>query len=138
MKKPSIILSFLLSVCALIVFYFSYIIIYLVMSGAFYALRNIPLIGPLFALLYSEDAPFTLLMLGVPTFTYVLVCALLKKVTKNPATTNLSSRILGIFLVLINLVSLILNLAYHETNLIITNIAIGIVGIAFIIKDFSK
>lgn len=136
-EKPSIILSILFSILSFFVFHIAAILFTLIAGAILYLLLYIPVVGKLLDLLFllrgdTPDMVLTVLSSIVASFSVLFI---LSKISKNPATSNATCRILGVILIAIHVLSLIVNLTYG--NSIFANITYGIAGIVFTVKRFN-
>ena len=126
--RPRIFKAIFTSILAFIIFAIVYLIGYLIIGGAIYLLSNIPLIGRLVGLLFffRGDTPDMMLSLLCPGVAYLVTMATQEKINKDAPTRGLSCILLGIFVMLLHIASLIINLIYG--NGILKNIAQTIAG----------
>lgn len=115
-NKPKVFKAFITSLLAFIVFSVIYMVAYLIIGGAIYLLSKIPLIGRLVDLLFffRGDTPDMMLSLLCPGIAYLVTMAAQEKINKETPTRGLSCILLGIFIMILHIVSLIINLAYGD------------------------
>lgn len=132
--KPQILKSVFSSLLALIVFSLVYFLVFLVLGGIILVLSNIPVIGSLVKLLFyfRGDSPDMMLSLMSPIVAYFVATALLEKINKLRANSGLACILLGVFILLIHVPSLVINLLAGDAFL--ANITQGIAGVVFIIS----
>ena len=131
-KQPQIVKSILLSLLGIIIYYLSYLLIYLIIGGAIEILSKIPLIGWLIGFLFyiRGDSPDMMLSLICPAASCLLSGICIEKLSKDrTGTFLLASLLLGIFLIIINAIAVILNLCYGEAMGILKNICIILSGL---------
>lgn len=130
-NKPKVFKAIAIAVLGILLFYFSYIIAYLIIGGAIQFLSAIPLIGTLLGWFFSlrGDTPDMMLSLVIPAISYFVVMLVQEKINKHDLTRGLSCKILGICLIVLNALSLVLNLLYGEG--ILKNIIQIITGVVF-------
>ena len=127
-NKPKVFKAILTSILAFIVFALVYIAAYLIFGGLILLLSKIPLIGSLVDLIFyfRGDSPDLMLSLLCPGIAYIVTMATQAAVNKDAPTRGLCSILLGVGIVLLQAVSLVLNLIYGES--IWTNIVLIITG----------
>ena len=130
-NKPKVFKAIVIAILGIFLFYLSYIIFYLIIGGIIQILSSLPLIGTLLMWLFvlRGDTPDMMLSFLVPMISYFVVMLAQEKINKIDSTRGLSCEILGICLIVLNVVSLILNLFYGEG--ILKNIIQAITGIVF-------
>lgn len=130
MGKPKVLKSIFLAIISFVVFYLSYLLVYLLISAAITLLSKLPIIGFLIDWIFyiRGDTPDMMLSLLCPMVSfYTAYGSIVAMSQKQEATTNLSAKILGVLLVSINIISVIINLIYGEG--ILKNICVIIAGI---------
>lgn len=115
-NKPKIFKAILTSVLGFFAFTLSYLLAYLIFGGIIYVLLKIPLIGRLIDLIFffRGDSPDLMLSLLCPGVAYFVTMSLQEKINKEAPTRGVSSVLLGIFIMLLNIASLIINLIYGD------------------------
>lgn len=126
-EKPNILKAIIFSILAFLGFYLAMLIIALILSVVFLVLSKIPIVSIIVSKIDYEY--ITVLFSGV--ITKVIIEAL----NKNIPTRKIAFILTGIYLIILNVVSLIANIAYREA--ILTNILVIIAGIIFFIRGKS-
>lgn len=129
-NKPKVLKSIFLALISFVVFYLSYLLVYLLIGGAITLLSKLPVVGFLIDWMFSirGDTPDMALSLLCPIVSFYTSYGSIEAMSKNQeATTNLSAKILGVLLVSVNVISVIINLLYGEG--ILKNICVIIAGI---------
>lgn len=134
-KQPSIIKSLFFSFLALIVFYLLTQIIGIILILLYAFLRVIPLIGDLLGFFFEArgDGPEIAIPYLYLVTSYFLCISMLERIVKSVPTRKLTIKLLGIYLIVLNLLFLLLNILGDGAWGI--NIGCIIAGIAFIVKS---
>lgn len=129
-EKPQTGKSILLSILALVVFFFSYIAVASILSVIFALLLQVPVISSILGFLFASrgDSPDILsIVIGVVA-AYNLVVWMFGWVHKSSlASENLSLRITGTAILVLNIIFLIINLG--EGTPFLGNIVCAVAGI---------
>ena len=115
-SKPKVFKAIITSLLAYAIFSAVYFIVYLIFGLAIDFLLEIPVIGWLIDLLFffRGDTPDMMLSLLSPGIAYLVTMAAQLKINKETPTRGLSCILLGIFIMLLHIVSLIINLIYGD------------------------
>lgn len=138
MEKPRILKAIFTAILAFIVFGLVYLLTFLILGGIIYVLSIIPIIGGLVDLLFSirGDSPDMLLATLSPTVAYITSKITIDKIGKTVSTTGLTCILVGIFILLVHIPSLIINIAYGEW--FFPNITQALAGIVFMVKGIGS
>ncbi len=140
-KKPNIIIAILLSLLVLILFFITYTIAALLCSLIYTLLSYVPIIEWLIGmLLKSWDSSFDIVITVTSLiFAGISTAYITSKISKNDNTINLSFTISSIILIIIQSLSLLVNLMYHEAIYInVIMIIFGIIVAVSTIKELKK
>ena len=136
MKKiTSLILAILFSLLWLIAFYLMFAVSALLFSLIFTLLINTPIINTLIDLWFHVrgDSPDMLMQLISPAIAYYTVGAISDKLVKNEEARRLSLLCTGVCLIVLNIISLVINLLSNAS--LFANIVVTITGVIFVIKN---
>ena len=113
-NKPKVFKAITTSLMAFAIFSVVYFLVYFLCGLAVNLLLEIPVIGKLVSLLFffRGDTPDMALSLLSPGIAYFVIMAVQQKINKDSPTRGLSCILLGIFIVLLHIISLIINLIY--------------------------
>lgn len=137
-SHPNILKSIFISILTLLVFALVYFITFLLLGGIIYLLTKIPLIGTLISWLFSlrGDSPDMVLAILAPAIAYYTSIAVAAKMGKDNPTINLSYILLGIYILVIHVPSLIINLVNGEW--FFPNITQSIAGIVLLFNGATS
>ena len=115
-NKPKVFKAIFTSALAFIIFSVVYIVAYLIFGGLISLLLKTPLIGQLLNSLFHirGDSPMLMLSLLCPGIAYSITMYTQSAVNKDAPTRGLSCILLGIGIVLLQTISLVVNLIYDE------------------------
>ena len=133
--KAQPIKAFFLSVLALVVFYLTFLITYLVIGGLLKFIYDSPILVKILSLLVKDklNPPEWVLSMICPCasrFVSSLILFLLCK--NNSKTLGLSETMIGSYLIVLNVIAIVLNVIYNGFSGIFTNICVIIAGISFL------
>lgn len=134
-RKPSILKAILISLLALVVFYLVSQVIGLILALFFAVLLMIPVIGNLIELLFKArgDDPASAVLYFYLVAAYFITISMLERIVKSIPTRKLTTKLLGIYLIVLNGIFFILNLLGDGAAWV--NVGFIIAGIAFIAKS---
>lgn len=132
-SKPNISKSVLSSILCLPIYTITYTLFALAFSLVTYLLFYLPLIGDLLTWLFHArgDSPDMVLALLAPSLSYVVVKASLEKIVKHIPSRGLGCKIFGVFMIVIQALSLLVNIFSSGGGYILSNIIQIIVGFCF-------
>lgn len=130
-EKPKILRAIITSLLTFFVFGAVYMLVYLIIGGILEILSMIPLISGLIDLLFyfRRDNPDMMLSILSPTISFFISMATQVALNKDNPTRGLSLILLGIYIMLLHIVSIPINIIYGEG--ILKNIVQVIVGFIF-------
>lgn len=136
-KFKSVIPAIPLSVLGLLEIYFNYLISTIIFALIFKGISYIPILNKLMDILFyiREDSPDMVVVLVSAVLSYVLLIATVERIIKKHLTRKYAIKFTGIYLVSLNVIFLIINVA--SQNNIMSNIGLAFVGIAALIKSNS-
>lgn len=132
--KPNVFKSILLSVVAFIVFFLCYILSSFVILFAFGILSKIPIVNTLLGWLFHSrgDSPGELTVILSAVISYVATTSLVEKISKETATGGLSVVLSGSYILIIQSISLIINIVSGGPFII--NIVLIVSSISMIVR----
>lgn len=115
-NKPKVFKAIITSIVAFAVFSAVCFLVYFICGLAINLLLEIPVIGWLIELLFffRGDSPDMVLSILSPGVAFFVTMTIQEKINKEAPTRGLSCVLLGIFIVLLHIVSLIINLIYGD------------------------
>lgn len=134
-NKPSILKAVLFSLLALVIFYLVSEVLGLILSLIFAVMLMIPIIGNLAELLFKArgDDPASAILYFYLVAAYFITISILERIVKSIPTRKLATKLLGIYLIALNITFFILNLLGDGAAWV--NVGFIIAGIAFIVKS---
>jgi hypothetical protein len=111
------------------IFYVAYLISTLIFAFLFTAISYIPILNLIIKFLFSvADSAPDMVMVGISATSAAFVSWLaIDKISKNESNTKLSIKISSVILILINVLSMIVNIMHHDACYV--NLVMIIVGI---------
>ena len=129
-NKPKVFKAIITALLASIIFITSYLLTYLIVGGVLYLLVRMPLIGKLIDLLFffRGDTPDMALALLCPGVAYYVTMFAQAAMNKETRTRGLSCVLHGAGIVLLQVISIVINLIYGDG--ILANITQLVAGFA--------
>lgn len=127
-KKPRVFKAILTALLGLLTFGLVYFVSYVIVSGIISLLLKIPVIDKLLGWLFyvRGDTPDMMLSLMAPILAYYGTMAIQEYINKDKPTRGLSCILLGIFIMVLHIFSIVINLLYDGG--ILKNIIQAIAG----------
>lgn len=134
-SKTQSIKAFFLSLLALVVFYLSFLVAYLVIGLILDFLFNFPIIGKVLTLFFKNKLNPQKWVLAIicPCISRFIASFMLLLLSKdNMKTLGVSETMIGSYLIVLNVIAIVLNVIYNGFSGIFTNICVIIAGISFL------
>ena len=134
-SKTQTIKAFFMSLLALVAFYLSFLVAYLVIGWILDFLSNFPIIGHVLTLFFKTklNPPEWVLAIICPCFSRFIASFMLFLLSKdNMNTLGVSETMTGSYLIVLNVIAIVLNVIYNNFSGIFTNICVIIAGISFL------
>lgn len=127
-NKLSVLKGILGFLPGVLVFFIAYTVTYFIIGLILNLALKLPIIGHILGWLFHArgDSPTMLATILGAFFAFCFTCLVLIKIFKSTRTCGLSCFLVGFFILVIHVVSIIINLFYNDP--ILTNICQGVAG----------